>query len=194
MGKLYGWLKGLLIFFNVLLIILGCLLIAAVVKATSLNSQMAGLGVSGLGWLWAFIVGIIGISCLGICAGCSEKPLVLKIFAGFIGAGMVIVLICGIIIHCCGVSGPREWGSKIPDSCECHKNGITPFGVRDTCMSRPAGTTGPSQIYAQNCSDGIFSWVDFCYKIAIGFFFTCAATAVSSALIFLLLLLYVTTF
>lgn len=51
-----------------------------------------------LGWSWVFAIGILGISCLGIYAGCSEKDLALKIFAGFMGLGMIIMLIFGIII------------------------------------------------------------------------------------------------
>lgn len=75
---------------------------------------------SSLGWSWVFAIGVLCISCLGIYAGFSEKDLALKIvrtdvkarkcwressslifrvqFAGFMGVGMLIMLIFGIIV------------------------------------------------------------------------------------------------
>ncbi|XP_023257648.1 tetraspanin-7-like [Seriola lalandi dorsalis] len=98
MGKINGCLKCLFIFFNVLFAIVGCLLIFTAVKATSISYQLSAFGTPGLGWLWVFAIGVLGISCLGIYAGCSEKGIFLKIFAGFMGVGMVIMLIFGIVI------------------------------------------------------------------------------------------------
>ncbi|XP_022056636.1 tetraspanin-5-like [Acanthochromis polyacanthus] len=98
MGKINGCLKCLFIFFNVIYAILGCVLMYGTVKVTVYSSQLSAVGGPGLGWAWVFAIGILGISCLGIYAGCSEKALFLKIFAGFMGVGMVIMLICGIIV------------------------------------------------------------------------------------------------
>ncbi|KAM7367366.1 hypothetical protein PAMP_015272 [Pampus punctatissimus] len=98
MGKINGCLRCLFIFFNVLFAVIGCLLILGVVKATVYSAQISAAGVPGIGWGWVFAIGMLAISCLGIFAGCSEKALVLKIFAGFMGAGILIMLIFGIVV------------------------------------------------------------------------------------------------
>ncbi|XP_061124517.1 tetraspanin-8-like [Syngnathus typhle] len=97
MGKVNGCLKCLFVFFNVVFAIVGCLLIFAAVKTSIYNAQLSALGGPSLGWLWVFAVGVLAISCLGIYAGISEKALALKIFAGFMVAGMIIMLIFGIV-------------------------------------------------------------------------------------------------
>ncbi|XP_061617757.1 tetraspanin-6-like isoform X3 [Phyllopteryx taeniolatus] len=79
-------------------VIIGCLLIFGVVKASVFSAQLSAVGAPGLGWAWVFAIGVLGISCLGIYAGISEKELALKIFAGFMVAGMVIMLIFGIVV------------------------------------------------------------------------------------------------
>ncbi|CAB1434309.1 unnamed protein product [Pleuronectes platessa] len=98
MGKINGCLKCLFIFFNVLFGIIGCVLIYGTIKATAFSLQMSAFGAPSLAWLWVFAIGVLGISSLGIYAACSEKALALKIFAGFMVAGMVIMMIFGIII------------------------------------------------------------------------------------------------
>ncbi|XP_077450236.1 tetraspanin-8-like isoform X2 [Stigmatopora argus] len=98
MAKINSCLKCLFVFFNVVFAIIGCLLIFAVVKASVYTPQLSALGAPGLGWVWAFAIGVLGISCLGIYAGISEKELALKIFAGFMAAGMIIMLIFGIVV------------------------------------------------------------------------------------------------
>ncbi|XP_044042748.1 tetraspanin-6-like isoform X1 [Siniperca chuatsi] len=98
MGKINGCLKCLFIFFNVLFAIIGCLLIYGAVRASTYNQQLSVTGGPAVGWSWVFAIGVLGISCLGIYAGCSEKGLALKIFAGFMGIGMIIMLIFGIIV------------------------------------------------------------------------------------------------
>ncbi|XP_022605504.1 tetraspanin-7-like [Seriola dumerili] len=214
MGKINGCLKCLFIFFNVLFAIIGCLLIFGAVKATSISYQLSAFGTPGLGWMWVFAIGVLGISCLGIYAGCAEKGIALKIFAGFMGVGMVIMLIFGIVVvvtrnkirddfkntsaeiakplmedegmrqllqgiqasaQCCGLSSASDWGSEIPESCECSSR--SHFGLPTKCRAKPAGTQGPSQIYEQTCGDAIFSWVDMLMKIIMGFFFGFSITA-----------------
>lgn len=98
MGKINGCLKCLFIFFNVLFAIVGCLLIFGAVKASAFGNQFSSVGTPGVGWGWVFAIGVLGISCLGIYAGCSEKELALKIFAGFMVAGMIVMLIFGIYV------------------------------------------------------------------------------------------------
>ncbi|XP_074482014.1 CD63 antigen-like [Sebastes fasciatus] len=98
MGKINGCLKCLFIFFNVLYAIIGCVLIYGAVKLSIFSSQMAAVGTPGLGWIWVFAIGVLGISSLGIFAACSEKELALKIFAGFMVLGMIIMMIVGIIV------------------------------------------------------------------------------------------------
>jgi len=40
---------------------------------------MNALGGPGVGWLWVIAIGVLGLSCFGIFAACSEKDLALKI-------------------------------------------------------------------------------------------------------------------
>ncbi|XP_034535338.1 23 kDa integral membrane protein-like [Notolabrus celidotus] len=98
MGKINGCLKCLFIFFNILYAIIGCVMIFGTVKISIYSQQMSAVGSPSLGWLWVFNIGVLGISCLGIYAACSEKVLALKIFAGFMVVGMIIMLIIGIIV------------------------------------------------------------------------------------------------
>ncbi|XP_060924621.1 23 kDa integral membrane protein-like [Limanda limanda] len=98
MGKINGCLKCLFVFFNVLFGIIGCLLIYGTIKVTAYSLQMSAFGAPSLAWLWVFAIGVLGISSLGIYAACSEKALALKIFAGFMVAGMIIMMIFGIVI------------------------------------------------------------------------------------------------
>ncbi|XP_019753167.1 tetraspanin-8-like [Hippocampus comes] len=98
MGKINGCLKCLFVFFNVVFAIIGCLLIFGAVKASVYSAQLSAVGAPGLGWVWVFAIGVLGISCLGIYAGISEKELALKIFAGFMAVGMIIMLIFGIVV------------------------------------------------------------------------------------------------
>ncbi|XP_035532138.1 tetraspanin-7-like [Morone saxatilis] len=98
MGKINGCLKCVFIFFNVLYAIFGCLMIWAAVQSTAVANQVSAVGGPSTAWIWVFAIGIFGISCLGIFAACSEKGIALKIFAGFMVAGMIIMLILGIIV------------------------------------------------------------------------------------------------
>ncbi|XP_068162702.1 CD63 antigen-like [Antennarius striatus] len=98
MAKINGCLKCLFIFFNVLFAIFGCLLIYGAVKSSAYSHQLSAVGGPSLAWSWVFAIGVLSISCLGIYAGCSEKELAIKIFAGFMGVGMIIMLIFGIIV------------------------------------------------------------------------------------------------
>ncbi|XP_077399498.1 tetraspanin-8-like [Vanacampus margaritifer] len=98
MGKINSCLKCLFVFFNVIFAIIGCLLIFGAVKASVFSAQLSAVGAPGLGWVWVFAIGVLAISCLGIYAGVSEKELALKIFAGFMSVGMIIMLIFGIVV------------------------------------------------------------------------------------------------
>ncbi|XP_041833568.1 tetraspanin-8-like [Melanotaenia boesemani] len=224
MGKINGCLKCLFIFFNVLFAIIGCVLMYLAVKATALTLSISSFGGPGLGWLWVIAIGVLGISCLGIFAAASEKLLILKIFAGFMGLGMIIMLIFGIVMavirnkvsegfkaasneyakpimeneesramiealqgpgQCCGISSAEDWGTAIPDSCECKSS---PGFFVPGCKPLPQGHTGPSLIFSQTCGDVIFSILDIVFKICLGILFGFAVTALLGLLITLLMI------
>ncbi|XP_030576210.1 tetraspanin-8-like [Archocentrus centrarchus] len=234
MGKINGCLKCLFIFFNVVFVILGCGLIYLAVRATAMSiQQMSSVGVPGVGWIWVVAIGILGISSLGIYAACSENELALKIFAGFMGIGMLIMLIFGIIVavqrnqiksafqstsnelvvpfmkdenfkqmldamqstfKCCGIVSAEDWGNEIPVSCDCSSSN-TGLGTYDNfgfgssgCKSKPQGASGPAKVYDQSCGDVIFSVVDIFFKVAMGFLFGFAVTALLGLLITLFMI------
>ncbi|XP_043964152.1 CD63 antigen-like [Gambusia affinis] len=112
MGKINGCLKCLFIFFNVLFLIVGCVLIYIAVQATATSIKMSTFGGPGVGWIWVITLGIFGISALGIFAACSEKELFLKIFAGFMGIGMIIMLIFGTVVAVLRNSLKQNYDSK----------------------------------------------------------------------------------
>lgn len=225
MGKINGCLKCLFIFFNVLFLIVGCVLIYVAVKATAVAAQMSAFGGPGVGWIWVIAIGVFGISSLGIFAACSEKDLFLKIFAGFMVAGMIIMLIFGTVVavmrnklkenfdngakelvepimkdndakqmleglqvsvQCCGVVRAEDWGEEIPSSCECRDRN-NPFG-KPTCRATPSGSRGPAQIYSKGCSEALFYYVDFAFKIMTGILFGFAVTALLGLLISILMI------
>ncbi|XP_019126099.1 tetraspanin-8 [Larimichthys crocea] len=97
MGKVNQCLKRLFIAFNALFAIFGGLMVYGLIKSSAYSHQMSAVGGPSVGWAWAFALGVLGISCLGIFAGHSEKPLALKIFAGFMGVGMIVMMIFGIM-------------------------------------------------------------------------------------------------
>uniref|UniRef100_A0A1A7WHP8 Tetraspanin n=1 Tax=Iconisemion striatum TaxID=60296 RepID=A0A1A7WHP8_9TELE len=98
MGKINGCLKCVFVFFNVLFGILGCLLIYLAVRVTASSIQMSTLGAPGIGWIWVIALGVFAMSALGIFAAFSENSIALKIFAGFMVIGMIIMLIFGIVV------------------------------------------------------------------------------------------------
>ncbi|XP_033934966.1 tetraspanin-8-like isoform X1 [Pseudochaenichthys georgianus] len=98
MGKINGCIKCLFIFFNVVFAILGCVLFYLAVQITAFSHQVAALGGPSLAWSWVFALGVLILPVLGIVAACMEKELVLRIFAGFMVAGMIIMLIFGIVV------------------------------------------------------------------------------------------------
>ncbi|KAK2859194.1 hypothetical protein Q5P01_003814 [Channa striata] len=98
MGKINECLICVFIVFNVLFALIGCLLIFMVVKSTANSYQMSAVGGVSVGWRWVFAIGVLGVSCLGIYAGASENSVTIKTFAGFMGIGMIIMLIFGIIV------------------------------------------------------------------------------------------------
>ncbi|XP_008399110.1 CD63 antigen-like [Poecilia reticulata] len=118
MGKINGCLKCLFIFFNVLFLIVGCVLIFVAVKATAISIQMSAFGGPGVGWIWVITLGVFGISALGIFAACSEKELFLKIFAGFMGIGMIIMLIFGTVVAVLRNSLKQNYESKSKEFAE----------------------------------------------------------------------------
>ncbi|KAI4790108.1 hypothetical protein KUCAC02_034827, partial [Chaenocephalus aceratus] len=78
--------------------ILGCLLFYIAVQATPFSLQVAAMGGPSLAWSWVIALSVLILPVLGIVAACMEKELVLRIFAGFMGAGMIVMLIFGIVV------------------------------------------------------------------------------------------------
>ncbi|XP_047431160.1 23 kDa integral membrane protein-like isoform X2 [Mugil cephalus] len=76
---------------------------------------------------------------------------------------------------CCGFMGAEDWGHNIPWSCACYGS--------SKCTSRPYGTTGPYQIYAQGCMEGIYPYVDMALKMAVYMFIGFSAIALLGLLI-----------
>ncbi|XP_059181745.1 tetraspanin-9-like [Centropristis striata] len=214
MGKINGCIKCLFVFFNVLFAILGCGLVYGAVKASVVSGQLSAVGGPSLGWTtWVFAIGVLSISCLGIYAGISEKGIALKIFAGLMGVGMIIMLIYGIIIvvfrnqiksafdsSAAEVSKPNMEEESFRQMLEgfqhsshcCGVTSATDWGdvIPDSCecngfgcKSKPKGVTGPEKIYSQTCGDQIFFFFDIIFKIAMGFFFAFAVIALLGLLI-----------
>ncbi|XP_047245201.1 23 kDa integral membrane protein-like isoform X2 [Girardinichthys multiradiatus] len=53
---------------------------------------------SSVTWVWVFAICMLGISMLGTHAARTENKSCLKVFAGFMGIGMIIMLIFGIAV------------------------------------------------------------------------------------------------
>ncbi|KAI9545229.1 hypothetical protein NQZ68_038259 [Dissostichus eleginoides] len=98
MGKINGCIKCLFIFFNVVFALLGGFLVYLAVKAAPFSHQVTSVGGPSMVWSWVFVLGVFILPVLGIVAACMEKELVFKIFAGFMVAGMIIMLIFGIVV------------------------------------------------------------------------------------------------
>ncbi|CAI5636553.1 CD63 antigen-like [Oreochromis niloticus] len=102
MGKINGCLKCIFIFYNVLFVVIGSGMIFLVAQLTLLFSsfgiQLSSFGMPSIGWFWLFAFGVLGVSFLGIFAACCEKDIAIKIFAGLVGTGMIIMIICGITV------------------------------------------------------------------------------------------------
>ncbi|CAI5636541.1 tetraspanin-6-like [Oreochromis niloticus] len=98
MGKINGCLKCIFVFFNVLFAIFGALLIYGLLQTSaSYKGEFSSLNVPGL-IFWVFAICFFGVSSLGIFATCCESIIGLKLFASFMGIGMIIMLYCGITV------------------------------------------------------------------------------------------------
>ncbi|KAF3859690.1 hypothetical protein F7725_022089 [Dissostichus mawsoni] len=81
MGKINGCIKCLFIFFNVVFALLGGFLVYLAVKAAPFSHQVTSVGGPSLVWSWVFVLGVFVLP-----------------FAGFMVAGMIIMLIFGIVV------------------------------------------------------------------------------------------------
>ncbi|XP_061617759.1 uncharacterized protein LOC133471797 isoform X5 [Phyllopteryx taeniolatus] len=187
-------------------VIIGCLLIFGVVKASVFSAQLSAVGAPGLGWAWVFAIGVLGISCLGIYAGISEKELALKIVRdGFHSTSaevaepfmaeegfQAVLRQLQESAHCCGLVSAGDWGDDIPASCGCRPglDGFGGYGLfgHPGCKARPQGTTGPDHIYQQPCAEVLITYADFFFNIIIGFLFGFAVTALLGLLVSLLMI------
>ncbi|KAK2859193.1 hypothetical protein Q5P01_003813 [Channa striata] len=218
MGKINGCLKRLFITFNAIFVGFGFLMIIGVMKATTYSNQLSAVGGPSLGWSWLFAIGFLSISCLGLYAGSSEKPLALKIFAGCMGIGMVIMLIFGILVfnernkirpafletsseltkHIMAEKEMTDLLKNIQQQMQCcGLVSAEDWGDRipDSCQcqeykckSKPQGTTGPDQIHQQTCGEFMYSAMSPIFEIAIGFCFLFAVIAFLGLLISLLMI------
>ncbi|XP_033991684.1 23 kDa integral membrane protein-like [Trematomus bernacchii] len=98
MGKINGCIKCLFIYFNVVFALLACVLIYLAVDDTGFSRQFTAVGAPSLVWILVFAPCVVVLSVFGIVAACMEKQLLFKIFAGFMVAGMIIMLIFGILV------------------------------------------------------------------------------------------------
>ncbi|XP_029969406.1 23 kDa integral membrane protein-like [Salarias fasciatus] len=98
MTKTNGCLRGIFLVFNAIFAGIGGLMVYGTIKATAFSSQLASVGGPSLAWSWIISIAIVGIAALGMYAGKYESAIALKVFAGFMGVSMVIMLVCGIIV------------------------------------------------------------------------------------------------
>ncbi|KAM6896082.1 tetraspanin-15-like [Lycodopsis pacificus] len=98
MGKINGCLKCLFVFFNTIYAIIGCGLMYLLAKVQPYSSQLSEVGAPSMALVWVFAIGVFGISSLGIFAARSENLIALRIFAAFMGIGLIIMMICGIVV------------------------------------------------------------------------------------------------
>ncbi|XP_047431157.1 tetraspanin-8-like isoform X1 [Mugil cephalus] len=190
MGKINRCLKRVFIIFNSLFVIIGSVLICCTVRLSDYSHEVSGNGVLALVWSWVFGITIIGISSLGISAARSESVFALKTFAGFMGAGLIIMLICGFIVVAKGNELKEAFNMnyrKHIDSIMKHEDGrklLKSLQESDKCCGfmkaedwgsdipqscacngtleckSRPGTTGPDQIYAKGCREDIFQYID----------------------------------
>ncbi|XP_015239586.1 PREDICTED: uncharacterized protein LOC107090607 [Cyprinodon variegatus] len=95
MGKINSCLKAIFVSFNILFALCGALLIYGLV-ATNMDVEMRAMETPGTLLVWVFAIAMLGISLLGSIAAHTEKKACLKVFAGFMAIGMIIMLIFGI--------------------------------------------------------------------------------------------------
>lgn len=97
MGKIDGCLKAVFIAFNSLFTVMGSLMIYGLVSF-GFDNQMEAINGPSIIWFWVFAIGMVGISVLGSQAARSENKCCLKVFAVFMGIGMIIMLIIGFYV------------------------------------------------------------------------------------------------
>ncbi|MEQ2171631.1 hypothetical protein GOODEAATRI_012879 [Goodea atripinnis] len=62
------------------------------------TEQMETVDAPSVIWVWVFAICMLGISMLGTHAARTENKSCLKVFAGFMGIGMIVMLIFGIAV------------------------------------------------------------------------------------------------
>ncbi|KAG8005471.1 Tetraspanin-7 [Nibea albiflora] len=212
MGKMNQCLKRVFIAFNAMFAIFGALMIYGLIRSSTYSHQLSAVGSPSMGWAWVFALGVLGTAGLGIFAGCSEKPLVLKIFAGFMGVGMIVMMIFGIIC----AAGKQQMKAVFQDD-KVAKTLLHDPGMRQmldhlqaegqccgitsasnwggdipsscSCGSGYMMYTSPGcKAKPQTCSKYIFAVLDTVFSIVFGIFFGFAAVALLGLLISLLML------
>ncbi|KAK5896234.1 hypothetical protein CgunFtcFv8_009857 [Champsocephalus gunnari] len=205
MGKINGCIKCLFIFFNVVFAILGCVLFYLAVQITPFSHQVAAVGGPSPAWSWVFALGVLILPVLGIVAACMEKELVFRIFAGFMVAGMIIMLIFGIVVVVsrntlkdsldnlsAEVAKPIMEEEEMRNMLMAFEQSAQCCGVvssSDWGMLHPSvlEPLGPNQIYATSCSGALFEIANFFFKIIMGICFTFAILALLALLMSVLM-------
>ncbi|XP_027139183.1 tetraspanin-7 isoform X4 [Larimichthys crocea] len=156
---------------------------------------------------------VLGISGLGIYAGCSEKPIILKLFAGFMVGGMIGMMIIGITAAIWKNELEKEFDTdsstvaelkknlnelQIEESC-CGFDSVSDWGdeipdsceceptLHDACQAKPWGSEGPDLVYKTTCGSIVSDMLN-AYTIFRGLSFGLAFTALIGLLISLLML------
>ncbi|XP_053720034.1 23 kDa integral membrane protein-like [Synchiropus splendidus] len=197
MEKINRCLKLCFLIYNAVIVSIG-LGMTVILIIIAIVTQLP-VGVSVL--LWIYVISVLAISILGLRAGRKEKGLLLKIFAGVIMAALVANLVLGFIVvarqaqvygpksqlwdswmqeeliwrqeyeKCCGILGASDWGSQIPESCDCSYNYYYDYG--SDCIDAPVGSYGPRRVYREGC--GFHSAHARMFEAAMGVCFGTAA-------------------
>ncbi|KAM4523935.1 tetraspanin-8-like isoform 1-T3 [Fundulus diaphanus] len=200
MGKINGCLKAVFISFNALFTVIGSLLIYGLIKTIGVELQVGTVDAPSMVWVWVFAIGMLVISLLGSHAARTENKACLKVFAGFMGIAMILMLICGI-----AAAVFKSKTKETFDSAEvtqefmkhqaelkslqehlhcCGWTGVedwgseipsscscyASYGQEDECKSAPSGLR-PSTIYSKSCRDVVWYYVELLLKITLGILF-----------------------
>uniref|UniRef100_A0A096M4B4 Tetraspanin n=1 Tax=Poecilia formosa TaxID=48698 RepID=A0A096M4B4_POEFO len=73
-------------------------------------------------------------------------------------------------LQCCGWTGVEDWGSDIPQSCNCTSS-------YEQCKPSPQGSAGPPYIYSKSCGKIFAADVEHVANIVLGILFGFAIVA-----------------
>ncbi|XP_038152091.1 tetraspanin-8-like [Cyprinodon tularosa] len=209
MGKINSCLKAIFVSFNILFALCGALLIYGLV-ATNMDVEMRAMETPGTLLVWVFAIAMLGISLLGSIAAHTEKKACLKVFAGFMAIGMIIMLIFGITTASSTKQlkenlksdevakifmEDRQTLKEMEKSMQCcgwtgfKEYSDIPYSCscisssNTECTSNPQRYRGPSNIYSQSCRDVIIYYADIGIKMLLGVYFGFSVVAMFGLII-----------